>query len=242
MLNIKNLEKFTDQAQTSIQNIIREYCQHLFLSCLYKQPGAEKLLFKGGTALRIIFRSPRYSEDLDFTGTNIKQSEVEEIFTNTLLDLEKTGIDVELEEAKNTTGGYIGIIKFHAYKKTISVHIEISLRNGKKPEIVRTLIENDYILAYILIHLSKEDIIREKLEALFKRYKPRDFYDYFFLLSGNYPIVKEKDNLEKALKLLKETRIDLRSELREFLPYSHTMHLRNFKGILEQKILTYLKE
>lgn len=240
MLNIKNLEKFTDQAQTSIQNVVREYCQHLFLSYLYKQPGAEKLLFKGGTALRILFHSPRYSEDLDFTGVNIKQAEVEDIFTNTLAELEKTGISVELEEGKNTTGGYIGIAKFSAYEKEISIHIEVSLRNGKKPEITRSLVENDYILAYTLVHLSKEEIIKGKLQALFNRHKPRDFYDCFFLLSGNYPLIKEKDNLEKILKLLKETKIDFRSELREFLPHSHSMHLRDFKKVLEQKILSFL--
>jgi predicted nucleotidyltransferase component of viral defense system len=55
-----------------------------FLSYLYKQPDSEKLLFKGGTALKFIFRSPRYSEDLDFTGINITQGEAEGIFTKFL--------------------------------------------------------------------------------------------------------------------------------------------------------------
>jgi len=242
MLNIKNLEKFSDQAQTSIANVVREYCQHLFLSYLYKLSGAERLLFKGGTALRIIFKSPIYSEDLDFTGYNIKQQEVENIFMDVLVNLEKTGIKVELEEGKLTTGGYIGIANFDAYEKITPIHIEVSLRNGKKMETTRALIENEYIPEYTLVHLPKEDIIKGKLQALFNRRKPRDFYDYFFLLSGNYPVVKEKENLEKTLKLFKETKIDFRSELREFLPHSHTMHLRNFKKILEQKILTYLGE
>jgi predicted nucleotidyltransferase component of viral defense system len=33
-------------------NIVREYFQHLFLSELYKREDADRLLFKGGTALR----------------------------------------------------------------------------------------------------------------------------------------------------------------------------------------------
>ncbi len=239
MLNIKNLEKFTNQAQTSIQNVVREYCQHLFLSYLYKQPGSERLLFKGGTALRIVFHSPRYSEDLDFTGVNISQKEVEEIFTNTLADLEKTGIGVELEEGKPTTGGYLGIAIFRAYERNTKIQIEVSLRNGKGSEGARFLVENEYITAYTLVHLPKEEIIKGKMRAIINRYKPRDFYDYFFLLSGNYPIVKEKENLTQALKLLRESKVDLRRELREFLPVSHLMHLRNFKKILEQKILSF---
>jgi predicted nucleotidyltransferase component of viral defense system len=240
MLSIKNLEKFTNQSQTSIENVVREYCQHLFLSYLYKQPGSDRILFKGGTALRIIFHSPRYSEDLDFTGVNITQKEVEEIFVNVLADLENTGIKVELEEGKPTTGGYLGIVKFYAYEKTITVQIEVSLRNGKKTGVTRALIENEYIPAYTLVHLPEEEIIKGKMEALFNRQKPRDFYDYFFLLSGNYPAAKEKENLKLVLKLIRETKINFRGELREFLPHSHATHLKDFKEILEQKIQTFI--
>ncbi len=71
MLSLKNLNEFIKKLQTIPKNVVREYIQHLFLSCLYKIKGSEKLLFKGGTALRIIFGSPRFSEDLDFTGQNI---------------------------------------------------------------------------------------------------------------------------------------------------------------------------
>ena len=206
------------------------------MSYLYQQPGSERLLFKGGTALRIVFHSPRFSEDLDFTGANIAQSEVEEIFTNTLADIENTGIHVELEEGKATTGGYLGIATFYAYSQKAKIQIEVSLRSSKILRGIRSLTENDYIPAYTLVHLSKEEIVKGKMQALINRHKPRDFYDYFFLLSGNYPLAKEKDNLIKVLNLLKESKINFRSELREFLPASHIMHLRDFKKILEQKI------
>ena len=83
MLSRDNLEKFTKLQQTSVQNVVREYCQHLFLSFLYQNSGSEKLLFKGGTALRIILKSPRFSEDLDFTGVNVTHREIEEVFTGT---------------------------------------------------------------------------------------------------------------------------------------------------------------
>ena len=240
MLTIKNLQKFTDQTQTSLENVVREYCQHLFLAYLYRQLGSERLLFKGGTALRIVFGSPRFSEDLDFTGIKITQHEVEKIFTNALSDIENTGIEVELEEGKPTTGGYLGIAYFHVYDKKIRVQIEISLRKNSNLKGVRALIENDYLPAYSLVHLDKENLIRGKIEALVNRQKPRDFYDYFFLLSGNHPLVKDKENLEIALKLLQNSKINFRTELREFLPASHVMHLKDFKKILEQKIEGFL--
>ena len=240
MLNKKNLEKFTKIQQTGIENVAREYCQHLFLSYLYQNPESEKMLFKGGTALRIILKSPRFSEDLDFTGSNINHKKVESLFTNTLANIERTGIGVEIIEGKATTGGYLGAAVFSAYGIKTRIQIEVSLRDRRNWKRTRALIESDYLPAYMLVHLSIEGIIKEKLEAFFSRRKPRDFYDYFFLLSGNYPLVKDKENLKKALKLLKESKMNFRTELKKFLPVSHAMHIRDFKKVLEQKILSYL--
>ena len=240
MLSRDNLEKFTKLQQTSVQNVVREYCQHLFLSFLYQNPGSEKMLFKGGTALRIILKSPRFSEDLDFTGVNVTHREIEEIFTNTLANIEKTGMVVHVTEAAKTTGGYLGIATFEAYDMKNNVQIEVSLRRGKTFKKTRALITSDYIPAYTLVHLSLDDIILGKLEALVDRHKPRDFYDYFFLLSGDYPAVRTKENLKKVQKLLRQEDINFQTELKKFLPASHAMHLRDFKKVLEQKILGYL--
>ena len=241
MLTRANLEQFTKQAQTKLPNVIREYCEHLFLLHLYQRPGSERLLFKGGTALRIVFHSPRYSEDLDFTGVKIAQSAIEEIFTDTLAHIEKTGIHVEIGEAKQTTGGYLGIIVFHAYDAAIEIYFEVSLRHDKRIVGERQFIENEYIQPYTLMCLSKETLVQGKMDALLSRHKPRDFFDYFFLLSGNYPIVKEKDNLTAVLALLRTSKIDFRRELQEFLPTSHTMYMRDFKKMLVQKITEYLR-
>ncbi|MDI6689725.1 MAG: nucleotidyl transferase AbiEii/AbiGii toxin family protein [Actinomycetota bacterium] len=65
MITKDAIKRFATKAQTSDLNVAREYCQHLFLSYFYQQKGSEKLLFKDGTALKIIYGSPRFSEDLD---------------------------------------------------------------------------------------------------------------------------------------------------------------------------------
>lgn len=240
MLNRENLEKFTKLYQTDIENVVREYCQHLFLSFLYQQPDSERLLFKGGTALRLLFKSPRFSEDLDFTGTGIIQKTVEELFADTLLEIERTGIRVDIAEAKETTGGYLGIAFFFLYDLRIGIQIEVSLRQGKRLKGTRTLIHSDYLPAYTVVHLPIEDIISGKLQALFSRKKPRDFYDFYFLLSGNFPIVKEKKNLERALKLLQDSDINFKTELKKLLPASHQMILKDFKSNLTREIEKFI--
>jgi len=240
MLSILSLEKYTKQFQTSIDNIVREYCQHLFLSYFYQEPSSEKLLFKGGTALRIILESPRFSEDLDFSAFNIKHPEIEKIIANTLTNIEKSGLLVDIEESKKTSGGYLAIIIFKLENYVSKIQIEISLRSGKKISGTRSIIHNSFTPAYTLVHLNMEDLIGEKIEALLNRKKPRDFFDYYYLLTGNYAIAKEKSNLKKVLSVLEKSKIDFRSELRRFLPVSQAQHMKDFKNLLIDKINNYI--
>lgn len=59
MITKETIDKLAKQYQMSaFPGVVREYFQHVFLEQLYKLPEAERLLFKGGTALRIIYGSP----------------------------------------------------------------------------------------------------------------------------------------------------------------------------------------
>jgi hypothetical protein len=49
------------------QNIAREYLQARLLQSLQDAGAMTTLAFHGGTALRFLYATPRYSEDLDFT-------------------------------------------------------------------------------------------------------------------------------------------------------------------------------
>lgn len=49
-----------------ILNYLKEYIQYLVLSLIYNHPDFKKLVFKGGSCLRICYNLPRLSEDLDF--------------------------------------------------------------------------------------------------------------------------------------------------------------------------------
>lgn len=236
MLNRQNLEQFAKLHQTDMENIAREYCQHLFLSYLYQEPGSERIMFKGGTALRIILNSPRFSEDLDFTGINIIDREVEDIFTATFANIEKSGISVLIKEGKPTTGGYLSIAYFHIYDLKVTIQLEVSLRRGKGKSGTRTVIQGEYIPPYTLVHVPIHELIEGKLQALEARSKPRDFYDFFFLLSGNYPQVKEKRVLLTVRRLIQDSRINFHAELRRFLPAGQARQMRDFKKILLDKI------
>ena len=57
--------------------ILREYLQYLILELIFESKHALKLSFLGGTCLRIIHNSHRFSEDIDFDNFNLTQADFE---------------------------------------------------------------------------------------------------------------------------------------------------------------------
>ncbi len=187
MVSQNTIGELVKKYQTTELNVVREYCQHLFLSYLYQKRFSERILFKDGTALRLIYNSPRFSEDLDFSGFNIKMKELEVIFLNTLMDIEKGGIKVYLKESKVTSGGYLGIIIFEILDYKDEIRLEVSLRNKKKIKGEFHIINSDYIPPFTLVSLIEKQLIEEKIKALQERAKPRDFFDIYFYSVQIYP-------------------------------------------------------
>jgi len=188
--------------------------------------------------LKKIYGSPRFSEDLDFSGENISHYQIiDDLFVNTLSEIEKQGIKVDLTEAKPTTGGYLGIIHYELYDFIEDMKFEISLREGRGLAKEVTTIISDYTSAYTLISLSGAGIVRGKTAALISRKKPRDYYDIYFLL--RHPQLHqlvEKTKLKEILENLEKEKINFKKELSVLLPISHQLILRDFKKTLIQEI------
>lgn len=242
MLSLESLREFTKKFQTIEKNIVREYIQHLFLSSLYRLAKAEKLLFKGGTALRFIYGSPRFSEDIDFTGENIYHYQtIDELFINALSEIEKQGIKVSFKDAKPTTGGYLGLIHYELYDFVEDMKFEVSLRKGKQLAKEITTIINDYAPHYTIVSLSGAEMVKGKMRALLKRRKPRDYYDlYFFLRHPELHKFVEKARLREVLENLEKERINFKQELSVLLPASHQMILKDFKPNLIRELKRFI--
>ena len=232
-------------------NVVREYFQHLFLSELYKMEHAEHLLFKGGTALRIVYGSPRFSEDLDFTIAGIaphRQKEfVERLFAAVLSNIERTGITVTLGSKPGpTSGGYYGDAMFKIFDyEPVMVAINISsrsesktLKGGKSGGEVDT-IANDFIPPYSIVHLSQEALVSEKIfGALLNRGKVRDFYDLYFIMRHGMLTLNQKKDLAKAKNkiITMAAKIDFQSELAVFLPSDQQNVIRGFGKMLAAEL------
>ena len=246
MISSEILEKLAAQCQTGVfPNIIREYFQHIFLSELYKLPESEKLLFKGGTALRIIYGSPRFSEDLDFSLTQVHSNKtkyfVESLFIKILATMENFGVRVELGERFGTTsGGYFGLATLRALDyPPVGVEINVSARNGREIKAEIDSVASDFIPPYTAVHLSQMELVEEKIfGALLERKKPRDFYDLYFLMRKRMLSSEQKRKLADVKdEITKNAReIDFHGELGAFLPADQQAIIRDFSRMLEDEM------
>lgn len=235
MLSSTYLQQLVTKYQTSDMNVRREYAQHLLLNYLYQKSATSDLYFKGGTALRIIYGSPRFSEDLDFDTTEHSRGVWEKALEETLVDISREGVEVDIEESKTTSGGYLGIVTLKNIGQPIIIHFEISFRKTSISGEVFT-IENDFVTPYPVKSLVTKQLVDGKLQALFNRQKARDFYDLYYLLRANLVSLDQKKQLQKVKQLLSKNRLNFDRELSLFIPKSQTLVIRNFRTILEREI------
>ena len=240
MIEAKVLKRLSERQQTTMDNIVKEYFQHLFLSFLYKEKKSEGLLFKGDTALRIVWRSPRFSEDLDFTGSKITVSQIENLMESTLEKIESEGITTDIEESKKTSGGYLAIFHFKTDEYQSGIQVEVSLRSEPKNAGAASLISWDLLPPYTLVHLDEKRLVAEKIQACLTRAKARDFYDLYFILRNRMAFKdtfsKDKSLRSKIFKVTQSQKLDLKSELKRFLPASQQALLKDFKSTLLSEI------
>lgn len=239
MISTAALRTLATKLQTTELNVRREYFQHLFLSYFYQQPLTDQIYFKGGTALRMLYGSPRFSEDLDFSSSVSDIRALEDAILGTLADIARENIVVDITESQTTSGGYLAIITFRGDHPPVSVQIEISLRGGEKQGEAATII-SDLVPAYAIIALSREQFVDEKIQALLFRKKARDFYDLYFILRANLLPAHKRGILPPVLETLRQSRIDFEQELKEFLPRSHWAVIRSFPASLEREIERFL--
>jgi predicted nucleotidyltransferase component of viral defense system len=165
MLTPETIKNLAQKYQTTAGNIRQEYIQHLFLAYFYQQPQASKVYFKGGTALRIMYNSPRFSEDLDFSATLYSVAPLEEAVLATLQAIEREAIPAEIRDTKKTSGGYLAIIVFTLGADKVNLRLEISLRQvakGNKTGTVATIV-SDFLPPYTLVGLDQKQLVGEKL-------------------------------------------------------------------------------
>lgn len=227
MFDRELLNRLTTKKQTTFRNTLMEYYQNLFLSYFYQIKQSEKFFFKGGTALRIAFQSPRFSEDLDFSATG-SFAIFENILEKVLINIQKEGIETKIIESKITTGGYFSIISARIYHETVEIQIQASKRKNNQIKDETTIIVSEFIPTYILQILEKKTLFSEKIEAFLTRRKIRDFFDLYFILRSNLRLSILHDKKKEVMQIIESQKSGF-TELKEFLPKNFWVVIKELK-------------
>lgn len=197
------------------KHILKEYIELLALEHLSQSPYAPKLVFIGGTNLRLILGLDRFSEDLDF---DCKQLNAEEFIsmTDALVEyLRLNGLQVELRDIENP--------RLTAFRRNIyfpELLFDMNLTGHREERFLMKIEAQDQGVDYTpqtaiasrngfcfpVTVPSKSTMLSMKLAALLTRAKGRDFYDTIFLwqqVQPDYDFLRQRCGIENPESLKK---------------------------------------
>jgi predicted nucleotidyltransferase component of viral defense system len=161
--------------------IVREFWETIILKGLFESLEGKTLIFKGGTALRLVYGSPRFSEDLDFSLTEDRlKGKFQYLIKKIVSPYPELSI-TDLEEKHYT---YLGEIKVaEGYLPSpFRIKIEISKRRERGYKSELSLISSTVSIIQCLGRVSTlEQLYKDKLSCLSDRAKPKDVFDLWYI-------------------------------------------------------------
>ena len=196
MLNFADiLTAYPPNLQRFKRNILREYLQYKILQIIFDSEFSSKLIFLGGTALRIVHQNSRFSEDIDFDNFNLTEKDFRKITEIIKKLLEHEGYQVEIKNVPKEA--------YRCYLRIPNLLFDYKLSNHREEKILiqldtqaqrfnyeptRYLLNKFDIFTEIFV-TPLQTLLAQKIYAAYYRPRPkgRDFYDILFLLGKTTP-------------------------------------------------------
>ncbi|NJN33577.1 MAG: nucleotidyl transferase AbiEii/AbiGii toxin family protein [Saprospiraceae bacterium] len=215
MLSLSQIQTFyPPQLHVFGSFLLREYLQHKILALIFSSDYANKFAFLGGTCLRIVHQTNRFSEDLDFDNFDLSAQDFEHVARYIQQGLEREGFQIEMQQVYR--GAYHCYIKFPnlLHEAGLSGHREakILIQLDTEPQnfdfTPETFLLNKFDV-FANIRITPIDLLlSQKITAFLKRKQPkgRDIYDITFLSAKtkpNYAYLEQRLDVKSA-EALKE--------------------------------------
>ena len=98
MLTLEQIQQqYPQNLRLFPRSLLREYLQYKILEIIFASEYASKLVFIGGTALRIAHDNNRFSEDVDFDNFGLTDAEFKQTSYKVKAGLEAEGFKVEID-------------------------------------------------------------------------------------------------------------------------------------------------
>lgn len=201
----------TDTYEESF-DALREVLQEIVLNSLSKAGFFKEAAFYGGTALRILYKLPRFSEDLDFSLLEVNPNFQIAPYEKAIIDgLKSYGFEVDVQMKENSQKSAIAsaFIKGNTLEHLLNIGVpsEITSTIHRKQNVkINFETESKTLLRptpYRISSMTKPCLFAGKMHALLcrawvSRPKGRDWYDLVWYLSQDIPL--DVKHLESRLK------------------------------------------
>jgi len=213
MIQIQYIKSFYPiKEQVFEQAILKEYLQYQILNIIFSSKYAQYLSFLGWTAIRLIYNSNRFSEDLDFDCFWLNENDFDELSKIIKYEMEKFWFEVEIKNV------YKWAFRCYIKLPKLLKDLWLSIYDDEKILVQLDTVKQEYIYesdkkildkfdVYKLINVCPLDIIlSKKIHALIdrKRIKWRDFFDIVYLYKltkPNFPYLNAKTWIDNEVKL-----------------------------------------
>jgi predicted nucleotidyltransferase component of viral defense system len=209
----RRIEEYSPENTIEQENVLQETMQHYVLASLSRSGFFSEAMFHGGTCLRIIYETNRFSEDLDFLLKNPDSDFRWQYYLDKVCrDCDREGIEFSLiDKSKTDTVVQKAFLKTDSIGKIISLNLPFDRHTKKKIRIKLEIDTNPpsgsgFETSYITFP-SISPITTQTLESGFstkahallcrKYIKGRDWYDYIWYISQK--IQPDLKLLENAL-------------------------------------------
>lgn len=219
-------ENLSREVGINATHIVREEYEMIILNEILGSPLGDHLVFKGGTALRLAYDSPRFSEDLDFsTLKSFSCQKIKQVYQKLTAILPSLSL-AEFRD-KYFTCFALFKIKEPFLPQTFSIKVEISKRkvNWKKDIDYHQIVLHTPIspIKTFALVATQERIWKDKKRALSGREKARDLFDLWYL--GQ--ILKKPIDFKK-IKTNQDSK-KIKSELNQFLPEKYRRVIKELR-------------
>ena len=204
---------YIKELNISADQILREEAEMEILEELAKDKISSNLVFYGGTALRLAYDSPRFSEDVDLLNISSLNFSGFKNFIQKVAKTRKNWKIVDLKDKRNTFFAIFNVrdeklkhnfsVKVEAHKPAGKVNLKTELKIIKSP----VSINQPLLLVPRLTELK-----RLKEDALIGRKKARDIFDLWYIAQVLREILILPNDLPNF------TKREFSNELQVFLP------------------------
>lgn len=178
------------------RHTVREYLQVRLLESLQDAGATTYLAFYGGTALRLLFMTPRFSEDLDFTlQPAIGGFDFVALGRSIARDLEKEGYDAEAA-VKTSAVVQKAFVKFRGLlyemgvsplaDETMMIKLEVDTNPPAGASLATSRVPRPYGASVRVLHHDQASLFAGKIAAVLARewVKGRDVFDLVWYASN----------------------------------------------------------